>query len=60
MSRVSKSTHSRVSYNSQTTTQSTRLKFAELQKELEEERKRRAEAEEIIEFLRTTGKIKFD
>ena len=59
VSNVSK-THSKVSYNSQATSTSTRLKLTELQKELEMEKKRRVEAEEIIEFLRSTGQIKLD
>ena len=57
MSSVSKS-QSRVSYISETTSISTKDKLASVQKELEEERKRRTEAEQIIAFLRSTGQIK--
>ena len=57
MSSVSNS-QSRVSYMRQTTSMSTKDKLASVQKELEEERKRRTEAEQIIAFLRSTGQIK--
>lgn len=55
MSSVSKSQSSRVSYNSKSTTMSTRDRLAKVEKELEEERRRRNEAEQIIAFLRSTG-----